>query len=118
MEDIATCTQFSFELQRVNRKPLIQLCWLFSLVLAPTLRMDFFSRGYTALRGERGQPQSADETIEKLADCLETATLLEDRRAGVLSLKGLVRDWPEVNKDSAIDISNANICYLPIGSWK
>jgi hypothetical protein len=58
--------------------------------------MDFFSRGYTALRGERGQPQSADETIEKLADCLETATLLEDRRAGVLSLKGLVRDWPEV----------------------
>ncbi|KAG2210898.1 hypothetical protein INT47_000052 [Mucor saturninus] len=51
--------------------------------------MDFFSRGYTALRGERGQTQSADETIEKLADCLETATLLEDRRAGVLSLKGL-----------------------------
>ena len=59
--------------------------------------MDFFSRGYTALRGERGQTQSADETIEKLADCLETATLLEDRRAGVLSLKGLVRDWPEVS---------------------
>ncbi|KAI8984524.1 p115 like vesicle tethering protein [Mycotypha africana] len=51
--------------------------------------MDFFSRGYTALRGDRGQPQSADETIEKLTDCLETATLLEDRRAGVLSLKGL-----------------------------
>ncbi|OAD75652.1 hypothetical protein PHYBLDRAFT_111020 [Phycomyces blakesleeanus NRRL 1555(-)] len=57
--------------------------------------MDFFSRGYAAIRGERGQPQEADETIEKLADCLETATLLEDRRAGVLSLKGLVRDWPE-----------------------
>ncbi|KAG1144953.1 hypothetical protein G6F37_005831 [Rhizopus arrhizus] len=57
--------------------------------------MDFFSRGYTALRGERGQPQSADETIDKLADCLETATLLEDRRAAVLGLKGLVRDWPE-----------------------
>ncbi|KAI9473710.1 MAG: p115 like vesicle tethering protein [Benjaminiella poitrasii] len=57
--------------------------------------MYFVTRGYTALRGERGQPQSADETIEKLADCLETATLLEDRRAGVLSLKGLVRDWPE-----------------------
>lgn len=59
--------------------------------------MDFFSRGYSALRGERGQPQSADETIERLADCLETATLLEDRRAGVLSLKGLVKDWPEVS---------------------
>lgn len=70
-------------------------CNPFSLLLQ-FFGMDFFSRGYTALRGERGQPQSADETIEKLADCLETATLLEDRRAGVLSLKGLVRDWPEV----------------------
>lgn len=68
--------------------------------------MDFFSRGYTALRGERGQPQSADETIEKLADCLETATLLEDRRAGVLSLKGLVRDWPEVS-------NNISLCINP-----
>ncbi|KAI7872079.1 p115 like vesicle tethering protein [Spinellus fusiger] len=57
--------------------------------------MDFFSRGYAAIRGEKGQPQEADETIEKLADCLETATLLEDRRAGVLGLKGLVRHWPE-----------------------
>ncbi|KAI9305040.1 p115 like vesicle tethering protein [Cunninghamella echinulata] len=51
--------------------------------------MDFFSRGYSALRGDKGQPQTADETIERLADCLETATLLEDRRAAVLSLKGL-----------------------------
>ncbi|KAI9282791.1 p115 like vesicle tethering protein, partial [Sporodiniella umbellata] len=45
--------------------------------------------------GDRGQPQSVDETIDKLADCLETATLLEDKRAAVLSLKGLARDWPE-----------------------
>jgi hypothetical protein len=58
--------------------------------------MDFFSRGYSALRGEKGQLQSPDEIIERLADCLETATLLEDRRAGVLSLKGLVKDLPEV----------------------
>ncbi|SAM08529.1 hypothetical protein [Absidia glauca] len=64
--------------------------------------MDFFSRGYSALRGERGQPQSADETIERLADCLETATLLEDRRAGVLSLKGLVKDWPETVGDKSL----------------
>ncbi|KAF7722817.1 hypothetical protein EC973_002662 [Apophysomyces ossiformis] len=64
--------------------------------------MDFFTRGYSALRGERGQPQSADETIERLADCLETATLLEDRRAGVLSLKGLVRDWPEEVGDKSL----------------
>ncbi|KAI8333703.1 p115 like vesicle tethering protein [Chlamydoabsidia padenii] len=64
--------------------------------------MDFFSRGYSALRGEKGQPQSADETIERLADCLETATLLEDRRAGVLSLKGLVKDWPETVGDKSL----------------
>ncbi|KAI8146809.1 p115 like vesicle tethering protein [Fennellomyces sp. T-0311] len=51
--------------------------------------MDFLTRGYIAIRGDKGQPQSVDETIEKLADCLETATLLEDRRAAVLSLKGL-----------------------------
>ncbi|KAI9469343.1 p115 like vesicle tethering protein [Zychaea mexicana] len=57
--------------------------------------MDFLTRGYIAIRGDKGQPQSVDETIEKLADCLETATLLEDRRAAVLSLKGLVRDYPE-----------------------
>ncbi|KAI8060688.1 p115 like vesicle tethering protein [Gongronella butleri] len=55
--------------------------------------MDFFSRGYNALRGEKGQTQSVDTTIQRLSDCLETATLLEDRRAGVLSLKGLVKDW-------------------------
>ncbi|KAI8368110.1 p115 like vesicle tethering protein [Radiomyces spectabilis] len=64
--------------------------------------MDFFTRGYSALRGEKGQPQSADETIEKLADCLETATLLEDRRAGVLSLKGLARDWTEQVGDKSL----------------
>ncbi|KAI9247479.1 p115 like vesicle tethering protein [Phascolomyces articulosus] len=57
--------------------------------------MDFLTRGYIAIRGDKGQPQSVDETIEKLADCLETATLLEDRRAAVLSLKGLIRDYPE-----------------------
>ncbi|KAI9316302.1 p115 like vesicle tethering protein [Dichotomocladium elegans] len=51
--------------------------------------MEFFTRGYNAIRGDKGQPQSVDETVEKLADCLETATLLEDRRAAVLSLKGL-----------------------------
>lgn len=83
--------------------------------------MDFFSRGYIALRGDRGQPQSADETIEKLADCLETATLLEDRRAGVLSLKGLVRDWPEVCAllPLSFEGQESNSLFLcDIGSWK
>lgn len=59
--------------------------------------MDFLTRGYIAIRGEKGQSQSVDETVQKLADCLETATLLEDRRAAVLGLKGLVRDYPEVS---------------------
>ncbi len=81
--------------------------------------MDFFSRGYTALRGERGQLQSADETIEKLADCLETATLLEDRRAGVLSLKGLVRDWPEVQYNiQTHNLRNILIFFNMTGSRK
>ncbi|ORZ23191.1 hypothetical protein BCR42DRAFT_404206 [Absidia repens] len=64
--------------------------------------MNFFSRGYSALRGERGQLQSSDEIIERLADCLETATLLEDRRAGVLSLKGLAKDLPEEVGDKSL----------------
>ncbi|ORE10040.1 hypothetical protein BCV72DRAFT_200424 [Rhizopus microsporus var. microsporus] len=74
--------------------------------------MDFFSRGYIALRGERGQPQSADETIEKLADCLETATLLEDRRAAVLSLKGLEvgnKSFPGLIKVLHIDYKDTDI---------
>ncbi|KAI9591456.1 p115 like vesicle tethering protein [Syncephalis fuscata] len=49
--------------------------------------MDFFSKGLEALRGDYHQPQTADDTINKLCDRLATATLLEDRRAAVLSLK-------------------------------
>jgi hypothetical protein len=64
--------------------------------------MDFITRGYNAFLSDKGQPQSADETIDKLADCVQHATLLEDRRAGVLSLKGLARDWTEVLADGAM----------------
>lgn len=55
--------------------------------------MDFFSRGYNALKGEYTQPQSPSDTISKLCDRLESATLIEDRRAAVLSLKGLARQY-------------------------
>ncbi|OSC96788.1 hypothetical protein PYCCODRAFT_1440814 [Trametes coccinea BRFM310] len=55
--------------------------------------MDFFSQINVALRGPTGQPQSATDTIAKLADRLSPSTLLADRRAAVLALKGLARDW-------------------------
>jgi len=55
--------------------------------------MDFLSRTYSALQGPAGVPQTAEETIGKLADRLSQNTLLGDRRAAVLSLKGLSRDW-------------------------
>ncbi|KAG9049606.1 hypothetical protein FS837_009806 [Tulasnella sp. UAMH 9824] len=54
--------------------------------------MDFFTKGYSALRGPAGQPQTALETIVKLSDRLTQSTLISDRRAAVLGLKGLTRD--------------------------
>ena len=54
--------------------------------------MDFFSQLNVALRGPTGQPQSAADTISRLADRLSPSTLLADRRAAVLALKGLARD--------------------------
>lgn len=55
-------------------------------------RMDFLSQTYIALRGPTGAPQSPTDTIAKLSDRLSPSTLLADRRAAVLSLKGLARD--------------------------
>ncbi|KAI0664021.1 p115 like vesicle tethering protein [Cubamyces menziesii] len=55
--------------------------------------MDFLSQINIALRGPTGQPQSATDTISRLADRLSPSTLLADRRAAVLALKGLARDW-------------------------
>jgi hypothetical protein len=55
--------------------------------------MNFLASGYNALLGETGQTQSPHETIDRLSARLQTALLLEDRRAAVLGLKGLARDW-------------------------
>ncbi|KAJ8495910.1 hypothetical protein ONZ45_g12657 [Pleurotus djamor] len=55
--------------------------------------MEFLSQTYVALRGPTGAPQTPDETIARLSDRLSPATLLADRRAAVLALKGLCRDW-------------------------
>ena len=54
--------------------------------------MDFFSQTYVALRGPAGAPQTPTDTIGRLSDRLSPATLLADRRAAVLALKGLSRD--------------------------
>ncbi|TBU27873.1 p115 like vesicle tethering protein [Dichomitus squalens] len=54
--------------------------------------MEFLSQINIALRGPTGQPQSASDTIARLADRLSPSTLLADRRAAVLALKGLSRD--------------------------
>jgi intracellular protein transport protein USO1 len=54
--------------------------------------MEFLSQTYVALRGPQGAPQTATDTIGRLSDRLSPSTLLADRRAAVLTLKGLTRD--------------------------
>ncbi|CAG8460120.1 7921_t:CDS:10 [Paraglomus brasilianum] len=55
--------------------------------------MDFLTRGYKGLLGEKGQPQTAEDTVIKLCDRAANSTLLEDRRAAILGLKGLSREY-------------------------
>ncbi|KAI8910647.1 p115 like vesicle tethering protein [Powellomyces hirtus] len=55
--------------------------------------MSFLFSGYSALRGDKGAEQTGAETVHKLCDRVQSSTLLEDRRAAVLGLKGLARDW-------------------------
>lgn len=55
--------------------------------------MEFLNQTYIALRGPTGAPQSPVDTISRLSDRLSPSTLLADRRAAVLALKGLSRDW-------------------------
>lgn len=59
----------------------------------PPPAMEFLSQTYIALRGPQGAPQDPSDTIARLTDRLSPATLLADRRAAVLALKGLARDW-------------------------
>lgn len=65
--------------------------------------MDFLSQTYIALRGPaETQQQSPTDTIARLSDRLSPATLLADRRAAVLSLKGLSRDYKAEVGDRAL----------------
>lgn len=58
--------------------------------------MDFFNRVNNVLLGPAGkQVPPAVETIQKITDRLTQSPLLSDRRAAVLSLKSLTRDWKE-----------------------
>jgi hypothetical protein len=54
------------------------------------------AKGYTALSAA-GAPQSPVDTIDKLCDRLLNGTNLEDRKAALLGLKGLSRDWKGVS---------------------
>ncbi|TFK50764.1 hypothetical protein OE88DRAFT_1700306 [Heliocybe sulcata] len=64
--------------------------------------MEFLSQTYVALRGPTGAPQTALDTISRLTDRLSPSTLLADRRASVLSLKGLARDHKQDVGEHAI----------------
>ena len=64
--------------------------------------MEFLSQTYVALRGPTGLPQTPADTIGRLSDRLSPATLLADRRAAVLALKGLARDCKEEVGDRAL----------------
>ncbi|GAA5977386.1 hypothetical protein JCM5350_002448 [Sporobolomyces pararoseus] len=50
------------------------------------------ARGYNSLQ-QSAAPQSAASTIDKLCDRLLNQDSLEERRAALLGLKGLSRDW-------------------------
>ena len=64
--------------------------------------MEFLSQTYVALRGPTGVQQTPTDTIGRLSDRLSPATLLADRRAAVLALKGLARDCKEEVGDRAL----------------
>ncbi|KAF9529746.1 p115 like vesicle tethering protein [Crepidotus variabilis] len=65
--------------------------------------MDFLSQTYVALRGPTGAPQTAEDTIGRLSDRLSPDTLLADRRASVLALKGLSRDHKQEVGERALN---------------
>jgi hypothetical protein len=58
--------------------------------------MDFFASGFNALRGQKGHQQTGSETVDRLCERIEHGTLLEDRRASVLTLKACAREHKKV----------------------
>lgn len=59
----------------------------------PVIDIEFLSQTHTALRGPQGTVQTPSDAIRGLSGRLsQSAWQLPDRRAAVLSLKGLARD--------------------------
>ena len=59
---------------------------------------------YTALQGETGKPQSANDTIDKICDRLANGTRPEDRRGALLGIKGLARDYKQDTRNAMLPI--------------
>ncbi|OMH81838.1 General vesicular transport factor [Zancudomyces culisetae] len=66
--------------------------------------MNFLSRQYNALVGEaQSQQQTPRDTIQRLANRIDTSTLPQDRKAAVLGLKGLSKEYKEIVGEEALD---------------
>eukprot|EP00126_Sphaerothecum_destruens_P013143 Sdes_comp22488_c0_seq1m20936 len=55
--------------------------------------MDFLKQGFNVVLGQPTEMQTGAETVERLVDRLESATLLEDRRDTVRSLRALSKEY-------------------------
>ena len=68
----------------------------------PTPVIEFLSQTYVALRGPTGVIRTPEDIIVHLSNCLLLATLLVDRYAAVLTLKGLVCNCKQDVGDRAL----------------
>ena len=70
--------------------------------------MNYLNQINNVLLGPAGKTTPpAIETIQKITDRLTQSALLSDRRAAVLSLKGLSRDWKQaVGEHSLLALNN------------
>jgi len=64
------------------------------------------ARGYGALQAST-QPQSATSTIDRLCDRLLSGDERDDRKAALLGLKGLSRDWKAVRLLSFLSLQGS-----------
>jgi len=62
-----------------------------------TAQVQNLSKTYQALQGDVGQPQSATLAIDKLCERLANGATAEDRKAALLGIKGLSRDYKAVS---------------------
>lgn len=70
--------------------------------------------GYNSLQAST-QPQSATSTIDKLCERLVHSQQREDRRAALLALKGLSRDWKTVSPSPATATPAVKPCTCEVG---